>query len=192
MIFHVLHASSTLVPMAIVVALIVAIVTLRTTRDSLLITWRVLFVAYVATLIGFTFFPFPIRIDEFTGRTPWWNTLNWEPIVTIDPKGFILNIAMTAPLGVLLPALTTWRTGRSVVTAGLAISSSIEILQYAHARLMGGGRLTDVNDIIANVVGVWLGFVAFRLIVSWHAAAKWVPRSDSQTSTLLSAAPRSS
>lgn len=50
-----------------------------------LVVWRMLAIVYLTALIALTFFPFQVKIDEFTGSSTWWNSINWEPIVTIDP-----------------------------------------------------------------------------------------------------------
>ncbi|WP_374116077.1 VanZ family protein [Curtobacterium sp. GC_Cur_3] len=80
--------------------------------------------------------------------------------------GFAENVLLTAPLGFLVPALTRRRTLCAVLLVGLVVSVSIEVLQYADVRLLSGGRLADVNNIIANVLGVAVGYAVYRVFRS--------------------------
>jgi glycopeptide antibiotics resistance protein len=160
------------------VALVTVVVSWRRGAPLGVVMWRVLVIAYLTALVALTFFPFQVKIDEFTGSSTWWNSINWEPIVTIDPIGFAENVLLTAPLGFLVPALTRRRTLRAVLLVGLVVSVSIEVLQYADVRLLSGGRLADVNDVIANVLGVAIGYAVYRVFRSSEPLARLLPNSE--------------
>ena len=66
------------------------------------------------------------------------------------------NVFLFLPLGILIPLI--WRNlgfWRGVQIA-IALSFSIELLQYL-SRAFGSYRLADVNDVIMNVFGAGLG-----------------------------------
>lgn len=78
----------------------------------------------------------------------------------IDPIGYVLNVVLGMPLGFLLPLL--WprmnRPGK-VICAGAAFSLLIELSQLCNF------RATDVDDLLMNTLGTWLGFLLFRLFL---------------------------
>lgn len=71
-----------------------------------------------------------------------------------DLKNGILNVILFVPLGFLLPVL--WKRFRSLGPCtffGLSLSLVVELLQ------MLTFRATDVNDLITNTTGTFLGFL---------------------------------
>ena len=82
--------------------------------------------------------------------------LNLIPVIGMirDLKNSILNVLLFVPLGAMLPLL--WnriRIPKHTVLFGLGASLSIELLQ------MLTFRATDVNDLIANTLGTYIGFL---------------------------------
>ena len=78
------------------------------------------------------------------------------PMLT-DIKNTILNIFLFLPLGIMLPFL--WRSFhrlKDTLIFGFGMSLSIEVLQIFTY------RASDINDIIANTLGVVLGYFVFR------------------------------
>lgn len=73
------------------------------------------------------------------------------------PLDTILNVILFIPLGVFLPLLYKryTRLGRIVLTSFL-LSLSIELVQ------MFGMGATDVNDLITNVLGAYLGYCVYK------------------------------
>ena len=68
------------------------------------------------------------------------------------------NIVMFMPFGFFLPLLwKRWSTMKRTVFVGLCTSVCIEFIQY----WIGG--TTDIDDVITNVAGVFLGFLCFLL-----------------------------
>ena len=81
--------------------------------------------------------------------------LNLFPVIGLisDFKNSLLNILLFVPLGAMLPVLwNKFRTQRYAVIFGFCSSLSIELLQ------MLTFRATDVNDLITNTLGTYLGF----------------------------------
>lgn len=130
--------------------------------DLLTISWRILAILYTALLLAVTMFPFQVVIGVHASDITWLGGVNWEPFTRIDPTNFLLNVLMTLPLGVLLPVLTTRRRFGQAVLTGALVSLSIETLQYVCQKLLSGGRTIDVNDVLANIIGVALGYAIFR------------------------------
>lgn len=97
-----------------------------------------------------------------------------------DLKNGILNVILFVPLGFLLPIL--WKRFRSLGPCtffGLSLSLVVELLQ------MLTFRATDVNDLITNTTGTFLGFLLAKGLT-----AKIPPagegRSDAVRLTVLS------
>lgn len=77
---------------------------------------------------------------------------------TIDPVGYLLNVVLFLPLGLLVPLL--WdRMGqfRSVLGSGAALSLFIELTQILN------NRATDIDDLIMNLIGTAAGFIVYKV-----------------------------
>lgn len=71
-----------------------------------------------------------------------------------------LNVLLFLPLGVLLPVLwQRFRSGLSTVLFGLGTSAFIELLQIFTF------RATDINDLITNTLGTFLGWALGRALL---------------------------
>ena len=130
--------------------------------EFLLTGWALLFV-YVTQILqfgmgdgaGFNFVP--LRMYS----TAWlYGLTNAESLWQVG-----LNILITVPLGFLLPVVFSKRLRRfvPVVLLGLAVTVSTELVQLAT------GRSGDIDDVIANFLGVVVGFsllVIARAILS--------------------------
>lgn len=78
-----------------------------------------------------------------------------------DWKNSILNVLLFVPLGIILPIL--WRNfkkAKSTVLFGFLMSCAIELLQILTY------RATDVNDLITNTFGTFLGFLFAKAVMS--------------------------
>ena len=87
--------------------------------------------------------------------------LNLVPIIGMfgDWKNSILNILLFVPLGSALPILwSKFKKAGRTVRFGFAISLSIELLQILTF------RATDVNDLITNTCGAYLGFLFAKVL----------------------------
>lgn len=75
-----------------------------------------------------------------------------------DPIGYVLNVVMCIPFGILVPFI--WKGVRSfprVIAAGALFSLLIEASQLLTF------RSTDVDDVILNTLGAAIGYGIFRL-----------------------------
>jgi len=79
------------------------------------------------------------------------------------------NVALFIPLGVLIPLVWPRRRFWSGLQIALAVSISIEVLQYLSRPW--SNRLADVNDVILNVVGAALG-LAVVSVLRWRPRAR--------------------
>lgn len=72
------------------------------------------------------------------------------------------NIVVFTPLGWLLPALTSRAdTLTRTLVIGFAVSLTIELLQLISAQ-----RVADVDDLLLNVAGTFLGYLVYVAIKS--------------------------
>ena len=81
---------------------------------------------------------------------------NWNPLAGLG-MGFVLNIIMFLPLGLLIPCI--WKQCRNitnVTVTGFLLSLTIEISQIFNA------RATDIDDLLANTIGVCAGYLIWR------------------------------
>ncbi|HUR00810.1 MAG TPA: VanZ family protein [Gemmatimonadaceae bacterium] len=76
------------------------------------------------------------------------------------------NVMLFFPLGIFIPLV--WRNLRfwRAIQIAIALSVSIELLQYLSSA-WGGYRAADINDVILNVLGAGLGFALVSLLQLW-------------------------
>lgn len=77
----------------------------------------------------------------------------------VAPRHFILNIAAFVPFGIFLPLLYKRHSNiKTISVVGFLFSLCIELMQ------MFGWGVTEIDDIIANTFGVFLGYCFYCLI----------------------------
>ena len=89
--------------------------------------------------------------------------LNLIPIIGMieDWKNSILNVLLFIPLGTALPVLwNQFRQRKNALLFGFGTSLAIELLQ------MLTFRATDVNDLITNTLGAYLGFFCAKRLLT--------------------------
>jgi|SRR5882672_1285489 len=75
------------------------------------------------------------------------------------------NIALFLPFGILLPLVSDRFHGmKRVVLLAAGVSLSIETIQFL-SRFIGSPRAVDIDDVLLNTLGAWLGFVVYRLLL---------------------------
>ncbi len=95
-----------------------------------------------------------------------------------DLKNSLLNVFLFVPLGIFLPLLwQRYQSAKKTVLVGLSLSLYIELLQLFTF------RATDVNDLITNVLGTFLGWVIGRFLFSRHPII--IPNEDRKALPLL-------
>jgi glycopeptide antibiotics resistance protein len=118
-------------------------------------------IAYATGVLAVTIFPIDANIGKYASTNPWYTAVNPIPVITIDAPTFLLNIVMMVPLGMLLPLLSARaQSVRPIALVSLLVSGAIEVTQMLLKVTLDSGRTADVNDLIANVLGAVLGFLA--------------------------------
>lgn len=79
----------------------------------------------------------------------------------LDAKGIVLNMLLLMPIGLLLPIILQKRFFLWPVLAGFVCSLSIELMQYVFQCGM-----FDVDDLLNNTIGVWIGYVIYW-VMTW-------------------------
>ena len=125
---------------------------------------RLLLLAYLLGLAVLVFLPSgrPMELGD---------RLNLEPFATIGraidlgPRAVVFrvmvaNIAAFVPLGILLPlAFPSKARVGAVLMAAVAISAAVEIGQLVISLNLGYAyRSTDIDDVILNVSGAFIGY----------------------------------
>lgn len=166
------------VPAAAALAVLVAWRATRCGQPAFVVVMRALFVLYLGWVAGATLFPLPVRaaaLDlEAAGRGVEVGVMPLATIRDVLVNGtrfaqvWILggNVLTLAPFGLLLPfaapRLATWPR---MTVAALAFPLGIELAQLGVSLALGYSyRVTEVDDVLLNFVGVLLGFVVFRLL----------------------------
>jgi glycopeptide antibiotics resistance protein len=89
------------------------------------------------------------------------------------------NVLLFVPLGALFTAITR-RYGSPVfvVVAASLLSVSIEAIQYAE-RSVPIGRTVDIDDVLWNTLGAYVGFAILRM---WRKRLAFPPRTNGEGS----------
>ena len=94
--------------------------------------------------------------------------LNLIPVIGMidDWKNSFLNVLLFVPLGTMLPILwNRFRLQYNVLLFGFGVSLAIELSQ------MLTFRTTDVNDLITNTLGTYIGFLSAKVLLKrFHPA----------------------
>ena len=78
-------------------------------------------------------------------------------------KNILGNIIILLPLGILLPLVhKKYDNVLKTTLFGFSISLSIELIQFVSVLVGNNGRVFDVDDIIFNVFGVFLGATIYK------------------------------
>ena len=127
------------------------------------------FVIYLLSVIHLILFPIDVNIGLYANQAPWYSSINFIPIITIDLKTFILNIVMLVPFGMYLPLINSkFDSTKKVARMAVIISLSIEILQSIISVTLGNGRTSDINDIIANTLGAVVGYILINKLMKFN------------------------
>lgn len=182
------------IPVWIIVRIVFLIVTKRN-RERLSVKKELVlgvFVIYILSLMGVTLFP--IRFDFINYPEFHYISVNIIPfreilrqILGMQYSGFSFafsmellirnvggNLILLMPIGMFLPALwEKFRHFKGCVIFGVLTSVSIEILQLIENIMgVGMGRVTDIDDVILNTIGVVAGFLTFKLLYRLYRVYK--------------------
>jgi glycopeptide antibiotics resistance protein len=132
-----------------------------------------LFGGYVLALLGVVFLP--LRAVASGDAPSLWASVNLVPTHTIVEivrdfprlviQQLVGNVVLFVPLGFFLPVLSG-RCRRLAATevVSLAVSIGIEVVQLAMLLSLLSQRSVDVDDVILNVTGAALGYLAWRCV----------------------------
>lgn len=120
------------------------------------------FEIYLLSMFHLVFFPIDVNLGMYANQIPWYRTINFIPILTIDVKTFLLNILMFVPFGMYLPFFKERLSVKQVIKIGFYFSLSLEVTQLLIRATLGSGRSTDINDLLANTLGAVIGFLVVR------------------------------
>jgi glycopeptide antibiotics resistance protein len=127
---------------------------------------------YAAGIVANTVFP--IFLDKPRASAPWNNFIAATPIVGYGVSDAVMNMCVFLPIGMLVPLISSRPTWPRVLTVATTVSLAIEVSQYVTARLLGGGHIADVNDLLFNVVGAALGYGVFRGLLRVPGTARLI------------------
>jgi glycopeptide antibiotics resistance protein len=141
---------------------------------------RLFGVVYASWVVSMTLLPFALGpLGSGAGLDEYWrNSVNLVPGETIELyltsnlgcvalKNLFGNLLLLVPLGALGPL--AWRKldqwGR-IIGAGLSISVSIEVLQFAKRffDMTGMTRSVDIDDVLLNTAGAAIGYAVYRIV----------------------------
>ncbi|NYJ19964.1 glycopeptide antibiotics resistance protein [Leifsonia psychrotolerans] len=134
-------------------------------RHPLLLT---LTLAYLAVIGVITLGPQPLDPDSTSGLRLLIDHISNTPFtawISYSLVEFLANIAMFAPLGLLIALLSGARRWWAAILFGFAVSCMIEFSQ-----LFLPTRVSDLRDIIANTLGTALG-VGIAWLITQHMHA---------------------
>lgn len=119
---------------------------------------------HIVTCFLFGFYLFLVIAAAGTGNAP---AFSFPPEIILmpfrdliyAPRHFILNVVAFVPFGFFLPLLyKSYRSIKLIAVIGFLFSLCIELVQ-----MLGWGA-TEIDDLIANTLGVCLGYLSYCLI----------------------------
>ncbi|WP_067843621.1 VanZ family protein [Amphibacillus sediminis] len=123
-----------------------------------------IFYLYLCLLLNHTQFPIMYQ-PELADYSLIVNSINYIPFSGLYFKHFLLNIVLTIPFGFLLPFIYKVEFSKKLFWA-VMLPIIIEGLQLFILLLTGIPlRAVDINDIIANFIGILIGYFVFRSFI---------------------------
>jgi glycopeptide antibiotics resistance protein len=124
------------------------------------------FVVYLLLLIHLTIFPIHVHIGDAKQYVDLEGRVNMIPFADLRLMDFLLNVAMTAPLGLFLPVVFRRSFTFPLVAAiGILLGASFEVSQYVLRVTVLNDRYVTIDDAIANAAGVLIAYSFYRLAV---------------------------
>jgi glycopeptide antibiotics resistance protein len=135
-------------------------------KDNIYIVFYSIFFFYILHVIKYTIFPFEIGTEFVETLKEQHSAFSRTNIIPFKFQSFemtILNIILTIPFGFGLPYLKKLNY-KSMLILGLLFSFLIELTQFTISLIIGYPyRVTDINDILANTLGVVVGYLLLKL-----------------------------
>ncbi|PGZ55857.1 hypothetical protein COE56_02870 [Bacillus anthracis] len=180
---------SAFILLGIICYLIVRIIFIGMKRKKDVNWWKelisFLFAIYIGMVVAVTLFPIPIGFPKNINHiSPSINMIPFASIIEDIGKigiaydgdvlfmiGLIVrnvggNILLFMPLGFLAPIIwDTFKKAKNTIILGLVISISIELLQLIESLFSEWLRITDIDDVICNVIGSIVGYFIYKIII---------------------------
>ena len=125
---------------------------------------------YAVAVVGATLLPLHLS----WGTEPQYFRINPIPFVHVRPSDSLLNVVMTLPFAAVLHVVFGVRDRKRVLRLGLLLSAAIETTQAVLILTVHDNRWAEANDIVANVLGVYLGHLAFQRLLRVGAVRRLV------------------
>ncbi|MEU4692523.1 VanZ family protein [Actinoplanes sp. NPDC023714] len=119
---------------------------------------------WAVAVLGATMLPMHLTWGPGSGDPQLFRIL-FVPFLDMRPMDFVLNTVMTLPLAAILHTVFGVTGKRRVVLTGLALSLAIELTQAILLVTLHGNRWADVNDLMSNTLGAYLGYLLFRRLM---------------------------
>ncbi|QWH17885.1 VanZ family protein [Bacillus mycoides] len=148
-----------------------------------------LFIIYICMVVAVTLFPLPIGFPSSVENLN--RSVNIIPFASIIKDigqmgsaydgdvlfmiGLIVrnvggNVLLLMPLGFLAPLIwNKFKKVKNAILLGFIISVSIELLQLIESLVSGWGRITDIDDVICNVLGSIIGYSIYKITLKLAA-----------------------
>ncbi len=132
-----------------------------------------LFICYLTLVASITLFP--ILYDEkieYYGDYTWYNYIPFSTITSMLKYGFNVtalvqilgNICITIPYGFLIMLFINNKKWWKLLLFSLLLTFSVETLQLTIGIMINNMyRTVDIDDIILNLVGCYIGFIIYKL-----------------------------
>jgi len=137
-----------------------------------------IFWIYLLFVMRETLFPISLstyNANIFGGEAYFWASVNlipfyFGPLAALQAAwyGFILNIVLTMPFGFGINFLARLKV-LCIFLIALVVGLTIEGIQFVISTMIGYlYRVIDVNDLIANAIGVLIGYILFRIFAYFY------------------------
>ncbi|HEV7684332.1 MAG TPA: VanZ family protein [Pyrinomonadaceae bacterium] len=147
---------------------------MRSIRRELLTTTWVIYLLVVATLTIVPTHAFQLSLNSGQiNLVPFgysFKCFRWALDARSNLRGFCLlnlvgNVALFLPLGILVPAGDRTCSLKRLLLIALCLSLGIETIQFV-MRFLGNARAVDIDDVILNTLGAFLGFAFYKALVA--------------------------
>lgn len=160
---------------AIALLIFLGISLLKKSNKSILITGS-LFIIYLTIVAIITLFPISYEEKvEYFGDITWYNFIPFKTITEMFSNGFNLtaviqtfgNICLSVPYGIFIMMFTKNKKWWKSLLFALLFTLSIELSQlFIGLSIDNMYRNVDIDDIILNVIGCYIGYAIYKLLPS--------------------------
>jgi glycopeptide antibiotics resistance protein len=162
-------------PLAIIILLVALVFVWRKTKSKTYLLFFACFAYYILFALDKVFFPLPISGSYAENlqinNARFIDNLNLVPFsfgrgtFRSTAETLFLNILLTIPFGFGINFLMNIRA-RHFLWIAPALGIFLEATQLAISFLLGFiYRVIDINDVLMNMLGVWIGYAIFRVFI---------------------------